>query len=179
MPEPVSLELAKLQLRLDGTAENALIEQSITAAREWVEKYTGHLLVRREVVEVVGALRNTVNLSAWPDVVVTKVEYLAGGAMVSLDAADFRVAPMQRPAQLALVAPSGWFGAGARAAGAASSPVITVTMQAGYANGAVPAQLVRAMLVLIAAMYDGRGSLSDAAIASATGLCRPYRRWRV
>lgn len=42
--ESVTLEEAKLHLRVDGTDEDALIGGLISAAREWAEHYTGRAL---------------------------------------------------------------------------------------------------------------------------------------
>ena len=51
MAEPVSVDTAKLHLRVTDTSEDTLIGGYITAAREWVENYTGQILVQREVVQ--------------------------------------------------------------------------------------------------------------------------------
>ncbi|WP_096232267.1 head-tail connector protein [Thermoanaerobacterium sp. RBIITD] len=42
--EPVSLEEAKLHLRVDGTEEDALISALISTAREFCESFTGRSL---------------------------------------------------------------------------------------------------------------------------------------
>lgn len=51
MAEPVSLETAKAHLRILDASEDALIAGYIAAARVWVEKETGHILVRRKVTD--------------------------------------------------------------------------------------------------------------------------------
>ncbi|WP_076071728.1 head-tail connector protein [Sphingomonas montana] len=179
MAEPVSMELARAQLRVDpDAAQDLLIEQAIVAAREWVERYTGHLLVRREVAEVFGSLSGTVDLHAWPNVEVTRVDYLAADGNVTLDKSNYVVSPMQRPAQLGLVAPSGWGQFGRAAAGAATSSIVTVTMQAGYAEDEVPGRLIRAMRLLITDDFENRGDgdYSAKVIAAAESICRSDRR---
>lgn len=43
--EPVSLADAKLQARIDTTADDALVTDLIIGARQWVEQYTGRALI--------------------------------------------------------------------------------------------------------------------------------------
>ncbi len=56
MTEPVTLELAKLNARVDGNAEDALIEGWIVTGRRWVESYTGHILVARDALRELRAI---------------------------------------------------------------------------------------------------------------------------
>ncbi len=51
MSEPISIQEAAGHLRLDVVAHGGTLARYIRDAREWVERYTGHLLVRRNVTE--------------------------------------------------------------------------------------------------------------------------------
>lgn len=64
--EPITLAEAKKHLRVDSSADNALIEDAIVSAREWVEGYTGVLLTRRTVTERISAFADHTKLRAWP-----------------------------------------------------------------------------------------------------------------
>ena len=50
--EPITLAEAKLYLRVDTTADDALITALITAARETVERYTSRALVTQTITQV-------------------------------------------------------------------------------------------------------------------------------
>ena len=58
MAEPLTTAELKAQLRKTTTDEDALIDDFGAAAREWLEDYTGHILVEREVTDT---------FSAWGD----------------------------------------------------------------------------------------------------------------
>ena len=48
--EPVSVELARLQARVDNLADDALIAIYIAAARTWAEQYLGRALVAQQLL---------------------------------------------------------------------------------------------------------------------------------
>lgn len=168
--EPITEDAARAQLRL-GDADAPLLGGNITAAREWVENYTGHLLAEREVTEAV-TLGDNVTLRAWPiasDAVPT-VGYLDdSGAVVAIPA---RIDARARPARLLPV--------GTRWPAVPCGARITVTVTAGYRSTAdVPASFQQAMLVLVTAYHEDRegGDMTERAEAAARGLCR-WARWR-
>ena len=179
MAIPVSLEDAARHLRYEDGEElppgrEADIMGFITDAAAWVERYTGHILVEREVVEPFYGLA-TAQLRAWPikaDATAT-IGYTAddgSAAMVPALGLD-RAA---RPARFA--PPRGIVPFVGRAR------PYTVTVTAGYGDDdAVPGNFRRAMLVLIAAYDADRegGDRFKKAEAAARSLCSDFRRRRV
>lgn len=64
--EPVSLEEAKAFLRVDYPTDNLLIESLISAAREFVERYTRRALITQTRAEVLEAWPTAINAYAAP-----------------------------------------------------------------------------------------------------------------
>jgi len=177
MAEPVSLEQAKLHLRLESgyTDEDSTIEGAIADARAWVENYTGQILVRRSVVEYLDGF--SARLLAWPLATIDEVRYRdADDVEQVLDSDSYRVALGGRPARLATIGQRSW------PALAAGPGAVRVEMTAGYAEGEVPRGMIRAMLLLISGYYEDRntGGLADAVETAARAACGPASRgWRV
>ncbi|MES3100081.1 head-tail connector protein [Sphingomonas faeni] len=170
MPIPVSLQDAKRQLRVDDNEQDDEIQGFIKDAAAWIEEYTGHILVARDVVEQFdnfGRLR----LRAWPikPNATVGIGYTPNtGAATNLYGARI-VSTSHRPA---LVSPA----AGSRWPSAATG--VTVLVRAGYEDDdAVPGNFRRAMLVLIGAYDADRegGEVLQAAEATARKLCRYFR----
>lgn len=162
--EPVTLAEAKAQLRVLDSSEDTLIASYITTAREWVEAYTGHILVRREVTDSFDGFASYLELSYRPVIEVGDISYTdTGGAnQVLTDFAQttgrypFRVYPDAIPA-------------------IETNSTVTVAYTAGYAAGEEPQRLVQAMLVLIAGMHANRGSIPPETARTAEWLCDQHR----
>jgi uncharacterized phiE125 gp8 family phage protein len=175
MIEPVSLERAKEHLRIaDDDSEDALIAGYIAAAREWVENHTGHLLVRRQVVETRAGFGAHLQLYKWPVVSVDAVSYVdPAGATQAYQGAVSRIE--RRPARIFPAADGSWPSTGRNGA-------VTVTYTAGYEASEEPQSLIVAMLMLIASWYHVREAVNVGNITSdmplgVEALCRPYRRF--
>ena len=178
--EPVTLDHAKSHLRLDTTADDALIEGLIAAARRFIEGETGlAIMVQtwRRYLDDWPADR-CVRLRRHP---VRRIEALtvfdAHGEAAELPASAFRLDTVSRPARLYV----------SEAVPPGSAPNgIEIEFTAGLAETAneVPDDLVRAMLVLVAQWYEFRGAFSakDQPVAVPAGVERliaPYRAHRV
>ena len=157
-----------LRLRPDELTgeQSAQIITWIDDAIAWIEGYTGHILIARDVTEQFARL-DRVELAAWPvkPAAVPSISfYDRAGAAVAVTGA--RVASFRRPATILPAAGSRWPIVGV-------GPV-TVTVRAGYEpNDVVPGAIRRAMLVLIAA-YDAdreAGDIFAKAEMAARGLC--------
>jgi uncharacterized phiE125 gp8 family phage protein len=134
--EPVSIEQAKLQCRIvDDDSEDALLCGYIRGAREWVENYTGHVLVRREFVETFDSFGRYIDLIRRPITAITEVGYTdsAGLAAVYADAV-YDLA--RRPVRLYPARDGSWPGLGIYG-------TVSVTYTAGYDDAAADRPLVR------------------------------------
>jgi uncharacterized phiE125 gp8 family phage protein len=176
MPIPVSLEDARRQVKLeeDDTSQDLELRGFISDAAAWVERYTGHILVAREVTEQFRDFK-AVQLRAWPikPAAAVGVAYAGeDGEPVALLGARLDVS--SRPAK---VSPPQAFWPFRD-----TRQLFTVTVRAGYeAEDAVPGNFRRAMLVLIGA-YDadreGGDVLAKAEVA-ARSLCRSFKLQRL
>ena len=173
MTEPVTLEQAKLHLRVDGEDEDTLITALIVAAREWVENYTGIVLVQRAVTQSFQCFASRLELNAWPiaDAPTLSVGY-TDTAGASQTVAGARLQSASRPARLVPAFNAAW--------PSASAEPVTVTVTAGYASPEdVPASLVAAILLIVGNLYASRESDVIGTIYASTGavesLCAPYR----
>lgn len=174
MAEPISLEDAKRQLRVLSTDEDAFITSAIVDARGWIENYTGLVLTRREVVEVLPCFG--AQLSTWPIASIDAVTYFdTDGQEVILQEAEYFAQIARRPAYLTA---GGW-------PTVRDGSPIEVTMTAGFATpdavSAFSPNLLRAMRILVAGFFSDReaGGLAGDVEIAAKRLCRSFRRWRV
>ncbi|SNS53293.1 phage conserved hypothetical protein, phiE125 gp8 family [Sphingomonas laterariae] len=174
--EPVTLSEAKAHLRVFDSSEDDLIRGLIITAREWIEGYTGQLLVRGQVSQSFDRWANPLRLRAWPiaigaQAVVSYVDPEGGDQMV----ASSRLSAGSRPARLSPVLGALW------PAAAPVADAITVTVNAGYADRtAVPRSLRQAMLLLIGHWFANREAVNIGNITSdipmtVEALAHPHR----
>jgi uncharacterized phiE125 gp8 family phage protein len=174
MAEPITLAEAIANLRVDSSDEDALIEALIIAAREYVENYTGLLLVAREVRDSFDG-RRPFELSGWPvaDDATVAISYLDDGG-TSQPLLGYRLSTGKRPARLLATSASG--------SGFAVGPdAVWATYMAGYPTPAdVPQALKQAMLLLVGHWYGNREAVNVGNITSelpftVQALLAPYR----
>lgn len=174
MAELITVEQAKAHLRVDGSDEDGLIGDIIVDARGWIESYTGLILTRRTVREVLP--RFTSRLRSWPIDTIDSVTYIdTSGVGQLLDASLYVSQVAARPC--ALLGKS-WPGLylGSR---------ITVELTAGFASADAVKEfspnLMRAMKLLIAGYYHDRetGGLTADVEEAAKALCRCLKDWRI
>lgn len=167
MAIPVTIEDARRQIQLDegDESQDADLVQFIEDAAAWVEEYTGHILVARDV-ELSFYGNSLAHLRAWPiapNAAVAVTYKDAAGATVVAAGALFDQS--RRPARL--TPPR-----------SLADTAYIVTIRAGYeANDAVPGNFRRAMLILISAYDSDRegGEVFQKAEASARRLCGRFR----
>lgn len=166
MSEPITIQEAASHLRMDAVANGGALARYTRDAREWVERYTGHLLVARDVTEAFRAPRSTIELTAWPVFADTTIAADADDVAVPT-----RLDASRRPARVTPHSASWPF----------PSPhtQLRITVRAGYRTSEeIPGNMRRAMLVLIGAYDADRegGEIFAAAEMRAKSLCRSYRK---
>lgn len=173
MAEPLTTAEAKAHLRVTDTSEDALIASYIVAAREWVEQYTGHVLVEGEIVDSYSAWGTHLTLRNQPinDYDPIEITYTdINGDPVNY--ADGVVRDQRYPWTI-------WPPTGQTFPTLGDQGSIIVTYTAGYADAAsVPQALKQAMLLLIGQWHDNRNASGEEMFElpfAVTSLCRPYR----
>lgn len=146
--EPVSLSEAKSFLRIDGTADDALIADFITAARLMAEELTGRSFITQSwKLEYDDAAPHKITLPHGPIQSVTSVNVIAeNDAETTLSTDHYYLNARQ---QLVFnEAPCGHR--------------IEIIYVAGYgdAPGDVPTDMAQAMLLHVAHLYEHRDSLN-------------------
>lgn len=165
--EPVSLELAKAQCRVTDDSEDGLICGYVRAAREWVENYTGHILVRRPITQTFERFTSYLELYHRPVVEVVDIDYSdADGAAQTILPADLLVTAGGYPYRIRHS--EGW-------PTIKTYSLASVNYVAGYDEGEVPQEFIQAMLILIAGMQANRGSIPGDTTRTAEWICDQFR----
>ena len=150
--EPISLTEAKLYLRVDTTADDALITALITAARETVERYTSRALVTQTITQVLDCFPGFgFRLAVHPVASITSISYKdANGDTQTLASSIYMLDNYDMPNAVVLKAnqqfPSTYD----------ETNAITVVYVAGEAAGNVPKAILQAMYLTIADFYENR-----------------------
>lgn len=174
MAEPLTLDQAKAFLRVDGDLENEIIASAIVEARGWIEWYTGILLTRRSVEEVLPGFSR--KLRSWPIVSVDSVHYVDQASVEQqLEPSSFYAQIGSRPASLSA---ANWprILAGSR---------VRFVLTAGFASAdeinSFSPVLMRTLKELVTGYFTDRGTGGLAAELEerAKDHCRPFRVVRV
>ncbi len=152
--EPVTIDEAKLHLRVDGTDENALITSLIKAARQGAEHLTGRALMSQTLELALDCFPGVIKLPRPPFVSVTSVKYvdLAGDEQTL---ADYQLDGYSEPARLAPAYGQAW------PSTRCQPNAVLIRYQAGYANAAaVPDEIKSWVLLRIGMLYANRESVA-------------------
>lgn len=163
--EPVTLDQAKAWLRAEsGNDEDALIAALIPAARARAETHTGRALMAQGWTLWLDGCGHAIELPLPPLQSVQAVTlYALDGTATLLDAGAYAVAGQR----LVFAAPP----TNLRAANG-----IQVAFTAGHGDAAdVPAPIAAAILQIVSALYDHRGSDVAPTPDAALALLAPYR----
>ncbi|MFZ1991864.1 MAG: hypothetical protein WAW96_19075 [Alphaproteobacteria bacterium] len=182
--EPVSLDEAKLYLRVDTSAEDDAITLLIAASRGLFERETGLILLRQswqltlDKWPVRGAdSHRRVYLPLRPVLSVASAVVSVGGVAVNIPDTDYHLDAEASPPRLIEQVAGLWPKPDVPAAG------ITVDFDAGFGDAAdaVPAPLRLVVLKLVAEAYENRGVI-EAGAALTPGvidLLAPFREVRL
>ena len=182
--EPISLEEARLHLRLDTSGsppshpDDSLVSTLITAVRQNAEEYTG-LKVASGTFEVRADSFDDleISLQTWPVTSVTSVSYVDFDDQTqTLDSSKYTLDVYTRPARLKPTAAQSTFPA---------AKEVTIRFTAGFTDGQspnpypLPKQVKAAMLLMLGHLYDNREAVSDIQSyerpLGVTYLLNPYR----
>ena len=193
--EPVTLTELKASLRITGTAEDTLLTQFITDARELVERITGRKLINQTITSYYTGLGETSSSEWWSGTRVAHERILYGDQKIELE-----FAPVQSVTTLhavesdnsnTLIASTEYYldnydddmrscikPVSVISAGSRNENNIKCIYVAGYGTTAasVPSALRRAVLVLAGALYANRGDCGEQCQTNcgATQMMTPY-----
>jgi uncharacterized phiE125 gp8 family phage protein len=151
--EPLSLTEAKLDLKIDSTDENDLIEILIKAARETVEIRTGRSLITqsRAIKMDYFPCTDTIRIPNGPVQAITHIKYYDDDEVLqTLSASDYWVDADSDIARV--VVKDSWPSTEDRP----NAVIITYTCGYGAAGSNVPAPLRKAMLFILGHLYENR-----------------------
>ena len=164
--EPRTATEAKLEARIDGSAEDALITELIAAAREHCENYTGRQLYLATWRATFDTFPTRIELPKVPLISVSSIKYIdSAGVQQTLAASGYQV--MQ--SKFGKVVPAyGEVWPHTRA----QPDAVEVEYKAGHVDtstspdtGAVPGPLVRGMMLYLNHWYEHRSEVVIGTIA--------------
>lgn len=181
--EPFTVAEAKEHLRVDGDAENTLIEYQLKAAREYVESQTGRQLMLATyqlTLDGFPALNRNgmifdapIRLPKTPLSSVTSIAYIdSAGASQTLAAGKYIVDTALEPGQIDPAYGEVWPATQDRA------KTVTVTYVAGYsAAGNVPPGLRAATMLMLGNLFERRESTISGTIIAKVPLAVESLIW--
>lgn len=179
--EPITLAEARAHLRVDGTAEDAMIALYMAAAREVVEQETGRCLMPTDWVMDLPGFPADGMIEPWhaPLISLTSISTVsAAGTVTALAAGAWQVAIPAGPAALRGQA---WPAASTTwpSTDIGVAAPVRVQYRAGYASVSnVPAALRAAVLLALGDLFANREAASVARVSDNPAFGRliaPYR----
>lgn len=172
MAEPITLADIKVHLGIiDDTSFDTLLPAYISAAREMVENYTGHILMQRDFTEYRDSFGRHLELTRRPIAEVTEVAYVDSDGEAATYA-DFVASIDRLPARI-YPALNGWWPT------LGTNGTVSITYTAGYEAGSEPAVLLHAMRLIIGHWFMNRETVGPNTLGelpfAATALMDQYR----
>jgi uncharacterized phiE125 gp8 family phage protein len=168
--EPVTLEEAKLHLRVDGDSEDTLITALIGAARDYCERFTGLALADQELELTIDSTDQIFLPLAPLDEIATVTKIKDGEETPLVEGVDYWVDDLSMPAQVHLMDLE---------TNVQIMPVDKYTLRIAYSVAPAPIQpMVKAALMLkLGMIYSDRGgeNTNQYADEAIDNLLRPYR----
>lgn len=167
--EPISLETARLHLRLDTMGsppshpDDALVTALITVAREAVENFTELTMAVNDFQLKLDYFADlAIDLGTYPVNSIASITYVdTNGTTRTLSSTDYVLDTFSKPAQVNLAFDKTW-------PAVRNQPnAVTVTFEAGYTGNTspvsneVPKALEQAMLLTITDLYENRGAIGS------------------
>lgn len=173
--QPVSLELAKAQTRVDCTDEDGLIGGYISAATEAASDRLQRALVPTRYRLTVDSFPPAIELLLPPIVSVQSVKYLdEAGVQQTLDPQDYYLDKVSEPGYLVPAAGLAWPATQDRI------NAVEVEYTAGYAGSELPAPIKQWILLALGDLYEQRTRSAEKPVVPqnfADTLLDAYKIW--
>lgn len=177
--EPVSLDEMKLHLRVDHSDEDTLIAALISAAREQAEAFTNRAFIEQTLILRLNKFPEVIKLPRPPLISLTSIAYLDGsGVSQTLSSGLYRLGSSHEPARITEAYGQTW------PTTYDVEDAVTVTYKAGYGTAAtsVPASIKAAIKLIVEALYENRGDLSQGITIqeipmTSRSLLHPFKVW--
>lgn len=173
---PISLDEAKLHLRVDSSADDALISSLVSAASLYIEETTGRAMVSGTLEIKRKTLPSSIPITFSPvQSVVSVVITDEDGNDSTVDTSVYSLDTTEVPHRILLNSGEAW-----TTAVLADANPVTITVVAGYGPAAsVPETLKAAVKLQVTDLYEQRASLLVGTIQSelptVKRLLAPYR----
>lgn len=171
--EPISLDEAKKQLRLESALDDAFVQTLlIPAARQWVEEHCRRALVTQTWEALLTGFPSSgiIELGKGTLSSVASVKYLdANGVEQTLALGEYEVDTTSVPGRVLLAYGKSW--PTTRAAWNA----VRIRFDAGWAAASIPVPIKQATLLLVSHMYEHRTPEVSEIDFAAEALLNPYR----
>ncbi len=173
--EPITTAEAKTHLRVSGSDEDSYIDSLVTAARQWVELYTGLALITQTITEKWDDFpsgSNPIELRIAPVIGSLSITYKADDGTTTTWASSEYVTSLALPVPIVAPAQGYYY----------PSPIlelaaVTLSYSAGYgAAAAVPKAIKQAILLLVGDMYEQRQDSVKQLPTTAERLLQPFKR---
>lgn len=182
--EPVTLNEAKLALRVDIDDDDILIEFYISAARSWIEEVCRpRLAMITQTWKYVAdefPSSDTLELKVCPLISVTSVTYTdENGVTSTIPSTDYVVDAINQPGRLRLKSTASWPSTTLQVV---NGFAVNFTAGFGAAVAAVRPELRQAILLLVAHQYENRepivvsGAMPKSLEFTVMALIGPWRR---
>lgn len=164
----VSLADAKLQLRIDGVDQDALVEAWIEGITAHAEHYTGRAFVNQGMRVTLDSFPSAIRLDRSPVVSVESVKfYDANGVLQTLNPADYVVDNVSEPGYIVPATGKAW------PVTADRINAVIVDFTAGYA--AVPKGIQLYILAKLVEQYDANPVKESVQTSYVDRLLDPFR----
>jgi uncharacterized phiE125 gp8 family phage protein len=171
--EVITLQEAKDHLRVDGSGEDAYISTLIDAAEAYCSRYTGRLLRQRDVVQYWDSWPPVEVVLYWGNVSDVQSVTVSDEDNIQQPFTEFvvdkimdraRIVPNRGVSLPRVYAPANG---------------LRISYTAGYEAGKVPADLIAAMKLLVADLYEKRESSVKQLPDTITWLLQLHRLWQI
>lgn len=154
---PVTLDEAKIHLRVVTTTEDQYINALCLSATAWAEKFQNRTFVTRPRTMVLDKFPTVIRPLYPPLVSVTSIVYIdIDGAEQTLASTDYRVDAVTEPGRITVAYDLSWPDT------RDVTNAVTISYKAGYGNAAaVPDDVKHAIKIMLTHFFENRLPVSD------------------